>query len=61
MLHAAAERSPAEIELLYALSTIHRDRGDAAAALRYARKLLELDPGNQGLQAFVAELEKATG
>jgi Flp pilus assembly protein TadD len=43
---------------LTALVSIARDQGDFAAALRHARELLTLDPGNAQLQALVAELEK---
>jgi hypothetical protein len=35
-----------------------RDNGDFATALRHARELLTLDPGNTQLQALVSELEK---
>jgi hypothetical protein len=45
-------------EVLTALVSIARDKGDFAAALRYARELLTLDPGNALLQALVSELEK---
>jgi hypothetical protein len=43
---------------LMALVSIARDNGDVAAALRHARALLGLDPGNAQLQALVSELEK---
>ena len=41
-----------------ALVSVARDNGDFAAALRHARELLTLDPGNTQLQALVSELEK---
>jgi Flp pilus assembly protein TadD len=41
-----------------ALVSIARDNGDFAVALRHARELLTLDPGNPQLRALVAELEK---
>ena len=45
-------------EVLTAFVSIARDKGNFAAALRYARELLTLDPGNTPLQALVSELEK---
>ena len=41
-----------------ALVSISRDNGNFARALRHARELLTLDPGNAQLQALVAELEE---
>jgi Flp pilus assembly protein TadD len=41
-----------------ALVSIGRDNGDFPAALRHARELLTLDPGNAQLQALVGDLEK---
>jgi Flp pilus assembly protein TadD len=41
-----------------ALVSIARDNGNFARALRHARELLTLDPGNAQLQAPIAELQE---
>jgi hypothetical protein len=51
---------PADRDVLTALLSFSRDRGDFAAALGYARELLVLDPGNPQLRALVSDLEKRT-
>jgi predicted CXXCH cytochrome family protein len=58
LLEEAHQQHPADRSVLMALVSIARDNGDFAAALRHARDLLTLDPGNAQLQALVAELEK---
>ena len=57
LLEEAHQQHPADRSVLMALVSITRDKGDFAAALRHARELLTLDPGNAQLQALVAELE----
>jgi Flp pilus assembly protein TadD len=58
LLEEAHKKHPADRSVLTALVSIARDNGDFAAALRHARELLILDPGNAQLQSLVAELEK---
>ena len=45
-------------DVLTALVSFARDSGDFTAAMRYARELLTLDPGNAQLRALVADLER---
>jgi Flp pilus assembly protein TadD len=58
ILEEAHRKHPADRNILMALVSIARDKGDFAAALSHARELLTLDPGNAQLQAVVSELEK---
>ena len=57
VLAAAHREHPEDIDLLVALATIHRDRGETASALGYARRLVELRPEDTGLQSLVREIE----
>jgi predicted CXXCH cytochrome family protein len=58
LLEERHQKHPADRDVLMALVSIARDKGDFAAALQHARELLTLDPGNAQLQALVSELEK---
>jgi predicted CXXCH cytochrome family protein len=58
LLEETHRRHPADRNVLMALVSISRDKGDLASALRHARELLILDPTNAQLQALVTELEK---
>jgi len=58
LLEEAHQRHPADRDVLAALVSIARGNGDVAAALRHARELLSLDPGDTQLRALVSELEK---
>jgi predicted CXXCH cytochrome family protein len=60
LLEEAHRQHPADRNVLMPLVSIAQDKGDFAAALRHARELLTLDPGNTQLQALVADLEKKT-
>jgi len=57
VLKKAHESFPADRETLTGLVSISRESGDRAGALRYARKLLELAPGNPSVQQLVSQLE----
>jgi Flp pilus assembly protein TadD len=57
-LEQAHQQHPADRSVLTALVSIARNNGDFPAALRHARDLLALDPGNTQLQALVSELQK---
>jgi Flp pilus assembly protein TadD len=58
LLEETHSQHPADRNVLMALVSIAQDNGDYAAALRHARELLALDPGNAQLQGLVTELEK---
>ncbi len=57
VLKAAHERRPGDRELLIALATMNRDRGDRSSAIEFARKLVALDGDEPGAQALLAEFE----
>src|SRR5215467_7915179 len=58
LLEQTHRQHPADRDLLMALVSFARDNRDFADALRHARELLTLDPGNAQLQDLVGELEK---
>jgi len=58
LLEEAHRQHPADRDLLMALVSIARDTGDFAAALRHARELVTLVPGDTQLRALISELEK---
>ena len=55
---AAHQQHPADRDVLMALVSIARDKGDFATALRHARELVTLDPADAQLRALVSDLEK---
>ncbi|MBN1239097.1 MAG: tetratricopeptide repeat protein [Gammaproteobacteria bacterium] len=59
VLGAAARRFPGHPPTLFALATLHRDRGDVPAALRYTEQLLGVSPADAGGRALKAQLEAA--
>jgi tetratricopeptide (TPR) repeat protein len=58
VLRTAHARHPGDRDVLIALATMSRDRGNRAAALGWARALRDLDPQDPGAQRLVAELER---
>ncbi len=58
-LEAGHERFPDNADILFALATIERDRGNMDQALKQARTLLQLRPGDSGVQALVEQLQPA--
>jgi hypothetical protein len=58
VLRGAHARHPGDRDVLIALATISRDRGNRADALAWARALRDLDPQAPGVQQLVAELER---
>ena len=58
LLERAHHQHPTDREILMALVSIARDTGNFAVALRHARELGALDPGDARLRALVSELEK---
>jgi len=59
VLTAASRRHPNDGDLLMALATILRDAERPAEGLPYAERLLELIPGNPGVEQLVEELRAA--
>ena len=57
VLEGGLERHPNDTPMLFALATIHRDRGELVAATRYARRLVEIDPEGEQAQGLLAQLE----
>ena len=55
-LRDAHERFPGYRDITFALATMSRDAGFTGEALRYARELLELSPGNSAALALIDEL-----
>lgn len=59
MLEEAHGRHPADRDVLTALATYLRERGDAKAALRYAEQLATLTPGDREVhQGLVTSLRR---
>ncbi|TDI36030.1 MAG: tetratricopeptide repeat protein [Acidobacteria bacterium] len=59
VLQKAHERHSGDAEILFALVTMNRDRGEYEEASRYGRRLLKLRPGDASLARLVAELDAA--
>jgi Flp pilus assembly protein TadD len=59
LLERTHRRWPADVDVLAALASIEGERGRAASALGYARKLAALEPDNAGVRALVEDLERA--
>ena len=55
-LERAHARRPGDVEIVSALATMSRDRGDRDAALAWARKLVELAPQNPQARALLESL-----
>ena len=58
LLERAHQQHPTDRDVLLALVSIARDKGDPATALRHARELLLLAPADPQLRALVADLER---
>jgi tetratricopeptide (TPR) repeat protein len=56
-LQGALVESPDDTELLYGLASIAAAAGQRDVALPAARRLATLEPGNQNIQRFLAQLE----
>jgi Flp pilus assembly protein TadD len=59
LLERTHRQHPADRDVLMALVSVARDKGEFAAALQHARELVALDPADKQLRALVSELEKA--
>ena len=58
LLRSADKRHPNDLDILGALISMSREAGDRRAALRYAKQLDGIMPGNADLGRLIAELEK---
>jgi len=56
LLENAHERFPGYAPTLFALATMQRDAGDLDKAREFARRLVDVSPGDPGAQALAAEL-----
>lgn len=61
VLNAAHERFPGDRQLLYALTTIGRDRGDLTAARRYAERLVALRPDDLQARQLLRQVAEPRG
>ena len=52
------DKHPADRDSLLALVTFNRDSGDVAAALAYAERLAQLDPGDRRISELIATLKR---
>jgi Flp pilus assembly protein TadD len=59
VLEQALVKRPGDRDLLFALATAYRDRGDFERARNHARRLAEISPGNPDAQKLVEEIEAA--
>ena len=59
VLRETSERHPLDRDVLIALATMHRDRGELDEALAYARRLSELVPSEPGVRQLLSQLEAA--
>ena len=59
-LEQAHDRHPNHLEILVALITMHRARGDRKTAILYAEKLAALNPEDQAVQQLLSQL-RSTG
>jgi tetratricopeptide (TPR) repeat protein len=56
ILEQAVDRYPADRDTLFALATLHRDRGDRPAAIDYADQLVKHYPDDAQARALRTEL-----
>ena len=57
-MQAADARFPHNLDILYALSTMHRDQGDNRTAMTYARKLIAIRPQEPAFQQLLQSLQQ---
>lgn len=58
VLENAHRRTPTDFDLVFALTTFHRDRQQFAKALHWASKLVELAPRNEDAHALLRDLRR---
>jgi hypothetical protein len=56
-LRRAYRRHPHDPDLLYTLATLSRDRGKTSDAVRFARELAAVSPGEPGALRLLQEME----
>jgi predicted CXXCH cytochrome family protein len=61
ILEAAHRRLPADRDILFGLAAFCRDAGDLDSALRWAKRLVELAPGDPRARGLLAELQGRSG
>lgn len=61
VLEQAHQRHPLDREILIALLTFERDRGNLRSAIGYAEKLVALAPGDQEARATLEQLRRLAG
>jgi predicted CXXCH cytochrome family protein len=59
VLTEAHERHPADREILVALAEYHQQAGDRRAAIAWARKLVQMSPGDVGARRLLEDLERS--
>lgn len=57
-LQAADGKFPGNLDILYALSTIHRDQGEKQKALEYAQQLVDIRPREAAFQQLLQRLQQ---
>ena len=60
VLETALERHPYDREILYALAAFEAKRGRSRAAAGYARRLVEVSPGDPGARQLLEQLDVAS-
>jgi len=58
VLKENVDKHPADRDSLLALVTFNRDSGDVAAALAYAERLAQIDPGDRRISELIATLKR---
>jgi hypothetical protein len=58
ILKGNLDKHPADRDSLLALVTFNRDSGHVAAALAYAERLAQLDPGDRRISELIATLKR---
>ena len=58
VLKRAHDARPADRDILMALITFHRDKGDVSSAMVYADKLVQLSPGDGQAIALRSSLNR---
>ena len=58
-LERAHDRHPEDRDVLAALATMNRSRGDVAHALQWARALVDVAPDDAGARRMLAQMEAA--
>lgn len=60
VLYEAHQRFPRDTDILFALTTIERDRGNTQQAIVHAQKLVELRPSDPATQRLLMQLQRGS-